>query len=159
MKALRFAPDRCTGCMRCEMSCSYAQTGSFNPARSVIKVAPLEQHTSYAPYTCVQCAEGWCMTACPVSAIAIGPTGAKVVVDDQCVGCKLCTIACPHGTIFFNHETQKAFKCNLCGGNPACVEVCPTQAILYEEAETADWLGAFAAQRSGPYLATAAAGR
>ena len=24
-----------------------------------------EGYTSYAPYTCTQCAEGWCMTACP----------------------------------------------------------------------------------------------
>jgi Fe-S-cluster-containing hydrogenase component 2 len=135
------------------------QTGAFQPARSVIRVSPYERHTSYAPYTCPQCAEGWCMTACPVEAIAISPAGAKVVLDDQCVGCKLCTIACPHGTIFFNHDTQKAFKCNLCGGDPACVAVCPTSAILYEEAETADWLGEFAARRSAPYLTTVAAGR
>src|SRR3990172_2054142 len=156
MKVLRITPDRCTGCMRCELACSYAQTGTFQPARSVIRVSPFQEHTSYAPYTCPQCAEGWCMTACPVEAIGISPVGAKVVGDDQCVGCKLCTIACPHGTIFFNHQTHKAFRCTLWGGTPACVEVCPTQAILYEEAETTDWLGAFAAQRSGPYLATAA---
>jgi Fe-S-cluster-containing hydrogenase component 2 len=129
------------------------QTGAFQPAKSVIRVSPFEGHTSYAPYTCPQCAEAWCLTACPVEAITISPVGAKVVLDDQCVGCKLCTIACPHGTIFFNGETQKAFKCNLCGGSPACADVCPTQAILYEEAETADWLGLFAAQRGASYLA------
>jgi Fe-S-cluster-containing hydrogenase component 2 len=93
-----------------------------------------------------------------VEAITISPVGAKVVLDDQCVGCKLCTIACPHGTIFINSDTHKAFKCNLCGGQPACAEVCPTQAILYEEGEPADWLGAFAAQRSAPHLAPLAAG-
>jgi Fe-S-cluster-containing hydrogenase component 2 len=57
---------------------------------------------SYAPYTCTQCAEGWCMSACPVEAISISPVGAKVVLDDQCVGCKLCPIACPYGTMFYN---------------------------------------------------------
>ncbi len=88
------------------------------------------------------------MTACPVEAISISPVGAKAVLDDQCVGCKLCTIACPYGTIFYNPETRKVIKCNLCGGSPACVEVCPTAAIEYVEAETADWLGKFAAERS-----------
>jgi Fe-S-cluster-containing dehydrogenase component len=131
------------------------QTGMFQPARSVIRVSPFEAHTSFAPYTCTQCAEGWCMTACPVDAITISPVGAKVVVDDQCVGCKLCTIACPYGTIFLNADTHKAFKCNLCGGTPACAEVCPTQAILYEEVELGDWLGEFAAARSSGELAAA----
>jgi len=88
------------------------------------------------------------MTACPVAAIAISPVGAKVVLDDLCVGCKLCTIACPYGTIFYNPDSHKAFKCNLCGGVPACADACPTAAIVYEEAETADWLGRFAAERS-----------
>ena len=63
MKVLQITPERCTGCMRCELACSYAQTGTFQPARAVIRVSPFERHTSYAPYTCPQCAEGWCMTA------------------------------------------------------------------------------------------------
>jgi len=152
MKVLRITPERCTGCMRCELACSYVQTGAFQPAHSVIRVSPFEGHTSYAPFTCAQCAEGWCLTACPVDAIAISPVGAKIVQNDQCVGCKLCTIACPYGTMFYNPETQKALKCNLCGGAPACVAACPTSAIEYVEAETADWLGAFAADRSPRHL-------
>ena len=93
------------------------------------------------------------MTACPVEAITISPAGAKIVLDDQCVGCKLCTIACPYGTIFYDPDTHKAFKCNLCDGAPACAEACPTAAILYEEAATADWLADFAVERSGRLLA------
>ena len=153
MKVLQIQPERCTGCMRCELACSYMQTGGFQPAKSVIRVAPLERHTSYAPYTCTQCAEGWCMTACPVDAIAISPAGAKVVRDDRCVGCKLCTIACPFGTIFYDTDTHKAVKCDLCGGDPACAAACPTDAIVYGEAETADWLGTFAAERAERDLA------
>ncbi|HLY66451.1 MAG TPA: 4Fe-4S binding protein, partial [Chloroflexota bacterium] len=75
MKALKLDPEKCTGCMRCELACSYMQTDLFQPSKAVIRVSALEGHTSYAPYTCVQCAEGWCMTACPVDAITISPVG------------------------------------------------------------------------------------
>ena len=159
MKVLRIVPEKCTGCMRCELACSYMQTDSFQPSKSVIRVSPLEANTSFSPYTCVQCDEGWCMTACPVEAITISPTSAKVVLEDHCVGCKLCTIACPYGTIFYNPETNKATKCNLCNGEPACADACPTAAIEYVEADTADWLGDFAAQRAEPGLAELGAGR
>ena len=111
-KVLKIVPESCTGCMRCEMACSYMQTGTYQPSKSVIRVSPFERHTSYSPYTCFQCEEAWCLAACPVEAITISPAGAKVVLDDQCVGCKLCTIACPYGTIFYDVDTQKAFKCN-----------------------------------------------
>jgi Fe-S-cluster-containing dehydrogenase component len=93
------------------------------------------------------------MTACPVGAITISAVGAKDVLDDRCVGCKLCTIACPYGTMFYDPSTRKAFKCNLCGGTPACADACPTAAITYEEAETADWLGDFARERTTRVLA------
>ena len=149
MKVLKIIPEQCTGCMRCELACSYMQSGTFQPAKSVIRVAPLEAHTSYAPFTCLQCAEGWCMTACPVDAITISPVDAKIVLDDQCVGCKLCTIACPYGTMFYDRDTGKATKCDLCSGDPACAEACPTQAIQWVEGEPVDWLGDFAASRTG----------
>lgn len=140
--------------MRCELACSYAQTGAFQPARSVIRVSPFERHTSYAPYTCPQCAEGWCMTACPVAAITLSAIGAKVVLADRCVGCKLCTIACPHGTVFYDPDRGVAIKCDLCGGAPACAEACPTAAIEYREGAPADWLAVFAAGRAAGADAT-----
>ena len=64
MKVLKLTPERCTGCLRCEIACSYMQTATYQPAKSVIRVSPFEGHTSYAPYTCTQCAE-----ACPTAAI------------------------------------------------------------------------------------------
>lgn len=155
MKILQITPDRCTGCLRCELACSEMQTGSFQPAKSVIRVAPLELQTSYSPYTCFQCAEAWCMSACPVDAITLSPeTGAKIVIDNRCTGCKLCTIACPYGTMFMNLDTHKAFKCNLCGGDPACAKACPTDAIEWVETEVQDWQGDFAAERARRDLAT-----
>jgi Fe-S-cluster-containing hydrogenase component 2 len=77
--------------------------------------------------------------ACPVDAISIdAATGAKVVSDDKCVGCKVCTIACPFGTINYSQSTGKVVKCDLCGGDPQCAAACPTDAITYIDA---DWTG------------------
>ena len=81
------------------------------------------------------------MNACPVNAIVIdGDSGAKVVIEELCVGCHLCTIACPFGTVYTLPQTDKASKCNLCGGDPACVTACPTQAIEFVDlTKSGDW--------------------
>jgi Fe-S-cluster-containing hydrogenase component 2 len=142
-KSLKIIPDKCTGCMQCELACSWVQTGTFQPSRSVIRVNVFDVEASYAPFTCVQCDEAWCMNACPVNAIAIdSTTGAKVVLGDVCVGCHLCTIACPFGTVFTLPKTDKAAKCNLCGGKPACATACPTGAIEWGDGkDTGSWFG------------------
>ena len=140
---LQITPERCTGCMQCEIACSFVQTGRFQPSRSLVRVSVFDEEASYAPHTCVQCDEAWCMNACPVNAIGVdSTTGAKVVSDALCIGCHLCTIACPFGTVFTLPGTDKAAKCNLCAGDPACAAACPTAAIEYVEAEsTGTWFG------------------
>jgi Fe-S-cluster-containing hydrogenase component 2 len=125
--------------MQCELACSYQATGVFNPAQSRIKVFKFHDIARFVPYTCTQCAESWCMKACPVDAIQLdAETGAKTVVDSLCVGCKVCTIACPFGTVNYSQSTGKVVKCDLCGGYPACAKACPTAAITYVDA---DWTG------------------
>ncbi len=143
-KQLRIIPEKCTGCVQCELACSFVQTGTFQPARSLIRVHIFDDQASYAPYTCFQCDEAWCLTACPVNAISISPAAAKAVVEALCVGCGLCTIACPYGTVWYSPDKHKAVKCDLCAGDPACVRACPTAAIEYVETTASDWLGPWA---------------
>ena len=139
MKSLYIDAKKCTGCLQCEMACSFENTGTFNPAKSRIKVFDFHETGLKVPYTCTQCAEAWCMHACPVEAITKDrATGAMIVSEATCVGCKVCTIACPFGTINYVADTGKVQKCDLCGGNPACAEACPTAAITYVDAE---WTG------------------
>jgi Fe-S-cluster-containing hydrogenase component 2 len=139
MNSLLIDPSKCTGCLQCEMACSYENYGIFAPARSRIKVFDFHETGRKVPYTCTQCDEAWCMHACPVGAITLdAATGAKIVNDATCVGCKVCTIACPFGTINYVQETGKVQKCDLCAGNPACAEACPTGAITYVDA---NWTG------------------
>jgi len=138
-RALHIDPVKCTGCLQCEMACSYENEGVFNPSKSRIKVFTFHQEGRFVPYTCTQCAEAWCQKACPVDAIQIDVnTGAKVVVESRCVGCKVCTIACPFGTVNYSSASGKVIKCDLCGGDPACASACPTAAITYIDA---DWTG------------------
>ena len=138
-KSLHIDPVKCTGCLQCEMACSYENEGVFNPSKSRIKVFAFHDEGRYAPYTCTQCDEAWCLHACPVDAIvADHGLNTKVVLEDKCVGCKVCTIACPFGTVNYNSVTGKVMKCDLCGGDPACASACPTDAITYIDA---DWTG------------------
>jgi anaerobic carbon-monoxide dehydrogenase iron sulfur subunit len=138
-KSLHIDPAKCTGCLQCEMACSYEHTGVINPSVSRIKVFDFEHEGRKVPYTCTQCTEAWCLNACPVDAIRVDhSTGAKMVFDDTCVGCKVCTIACPFGTINYNQMSGKVQKCDLCEGDPACAKACPTGAITYVDA---DWTG------------------
>ncbi|MCC7413001.1 MAG: 4Fe-4S dicluster domain-containing protein [Gammaproteobacteria bacterium] len=135
LKALQIEPEKCTGCLQCEMACSYENEGVFNPAKSRIKVFNFHDEGRFVPYTCTQCAEAWCLHACPVEAIVVNAaTGAKDVLDSVCVGCKVCTIACPFGTVNYNVDSGKVIKCDLCGGDPQCAKACPTAAITYVDA-------------------------
>ncbi len=139
LKSLNIDPEKCTGCVQCELACSYEQEGVFNPSKSRIKVFKFHDEGRFVPYTCTQCSEAWCMQACPVDAITLNQmTGAKEINNDLCVGCKVCTIACPFGTVNYNADNGKVIKCDLCGGDPECAKACPTDAITYVDA---NWTG------------------
>ncbi len=137
MKSLHIDASKCTGCLQCEMACSFEHYQVFNPAKSRIKVFDFHETGKKVPYTCTQCAEAWCMHACPVDAISKDKmTGAMVVNESTCVGCKVCTIACPFGTINYVADTGKVQKCDLCDGSPACADACPTGAITYIDSDS-----------------------
>lgn len=150
-KLLVFDMNKCVGCRICEMACSLTQTGVCNPTSSRRRVLHFEDTALDVPMQCQQCDDPACMNVCPVKAIyADAETGAKVINQNKCIGCKMCMIACPFGAISVDPLNKKVVKCDLCVGDPACARFCPTQAI---EFVTADVYGLTRQRASVQHLA------
>lgn len=131
-KMIMVKPMECAGCRTCEMVCSVKHYGVSSPARAQIRVVEWMKDGLCSPLTCLQCEDPLCEKACPMKAISRDEkTGAKIVNDKLCVGCKMCMFVCPVGGTSINLDSRKAMKCDLCGGEPACVEWCPTGAIKF----------------------------
>jgi carbon-monoxide dehydrogenase iron sulfur subunit len=136
-RQLRIISEQCIGCKSCELGCSLANEGEFNPNKSRITMVSFMEGRYRLPYnvplTCKQCFDAPCLNVCPVDAISFLKNELKTVVVDRerCMGCGKCVVACPFGAMLFDREGKKAFKCELCGGEPACASICPTGAIIF----------------------------
>jgi carbon-monoxide dehydrogenase iron sulfur subunit len=133
-KTLAIDPDKCTSCRLCELVCSERAVGAYRPSRSHMQVAIYADDAIYIPMVCMQCHDAPCMAVCPSGALVRDPdTHAVLVLEERCVGCRMCALACPFGAI--NYWDGKARKCDLCGGDPQCVQVCAPRALRYEVEE------------------------
>jgi carbon-monoxide dehydrogenase iron sulfur subunit len=136
-KILTIHPEKCVSCRTCELICSFVKTERCNPKEARIRVIAFDEEGFYSPTVCFQCQEAWCAQACPAAAITRNEeTGALVVDETRCVGCRMCTMACPFGQIFISKSTGKSTKCDLCDGDPNCVKSCPTEAIKFEKIDS-----------------------
>lgn len=133
-KILMISPEKCIGCRSCEIICSFEKTNEFNPKHAAVTVLAYEEAAIAVPMMCMQCENPSCMKVCPVGAIEFKDTGAVVINEDKCIGCKMCVSACPLGNIIFNAKERKMVKCDLCGGVPKCAYICPSGAIQFKEA-------------------------
>lgn len=133
-KMIAVKPMECAGCKTCEMACSLSHHDMCSPLLSNMRVLEWPSLGLTVPMTCLQCEDPVCLKACAVNAIKRDEaTGATVVDEKICVGCKMCTMVCPAGAPTININTRKAIKCDLCGGDPLCVKMCPTHAIEFVE--------------------------
>jgi Fe-S-cluster-containing hydrogenase component 2 len=133
-KSLTVNPELCTSCRLCELVCSAGHDGAFRPSRAHISVAIYPEDAIYIPMVCMQCADAPCIPVCPSGALVRdGETNAVLVIEERCVGCRMCALACPFGAI--SYWEGKARKCDLCGGDPECVRVCAPRALCYEVEE------------------------
>lgn len=132
--------DACTGCKACVSAChnlngldekeTWRSVGALsggsdkNPALFTVTTA------------CHHCLDPACLTGCPTQAYFKDPkTGIVKHLDDQCFGCKYCTLTCPYEVPQYNPRLGIVRKCDMChsrlnsGEAPACVQACPNQAI------------------------------
>jgi Fe-S-cluster-containing dehydrogenase component len=88
----------------------------------------------YEVETCRQCNEPKCLPACPVHAIYFNDKSGALVIDEkECTGCRLCEEECPFNMIGYNPVMKISFKCDLCGGDPQCVNICSYGAVKLVE--------------------------
>lgn len=135
LKALIGIPDRCRGCQRCMLHCSFQHYKTNVPSRAMIHVVrhKSDQAVIDRPVICIQC--GICMNVCPTNAMTRDKTGALIANEEKCTSCGLCVMACPYGAIKLDPVTGKASKCDLCGGDPVCVRHCPFKALAYVDVD------------------------
>ena len=144
VKRVAVIPERCTGCRVCELVCSEAHEGVFQPSKARIQIVSFDETVQDVPIVCQQCADAPCQEACPQDAISRNPETTAVVVDrDLCIMCGACVRACVIGldqinpdlklAIRLNDEKEMPLKCDLCEGDPQCVKYCPTEALVLTE--------------------------
>lgn len=135
-------PDNCDGCRLCEMICALKTTGSLiSPTKARIRILKRETLGVDVPIVCRQCEDPPCRNVCPANAITIEPkTGAMIVLEERCIGCRECMLACPFGAVSFDAERRVCVICDLCGGNPLCAKICKWGGITYIRADTAEIL-------------------
>lgn len=122
-------PEKCIGCSICEFACSWEKEKAFNPLKSRIRIiyGPPFIHLAL---TCRQCEDTPCITACTRDALMQSEeTGAILVNDNRCDGCKWCLEACEYGAIRYDGAANTVVICDLCDGDPKCKEMCPEEAI------------------------------
>jgi carbon-monoxide dehydrogenase iron sulfur subunit len=138
-------PERCTGCLTCEVECKIEHSKSKNLAEAIKEnPAPtsrvtVEQAEKYAvPLQCRQCENAPCMTVCPTAALHRKDDDGPVLFKaDVCIGCKACVVACPFGVIEQDEATKLVVKCDQCIQRlekeqlPACVTGCPTGCLEF----------------------------
>ena len=86
MQNLNIDPGKRTGCLQCELACSYEHTGTFNPSRSYIKVFTFHHEGRFAPYTCTSVTKPGVCELARLMPFPLMPRR-QVISDDKCVGC------------------------------------------------------------------------
>ena len=139
-KGFIFDYNKCVNCNACTAACVLENGWNVHPrniytynyeAEIVLPVINLS-------LACNHCESAVCMEGCPTSALSRNiVTGAVIIDESKCIGCRYCQWNCPYDAPKFESESKTVVKCNLCyseliaGGQPACSSSCPTGALSF----------------------------
>lgn len=159
--AIKYDSSKCTACKGCQVACKqwnqlsaplvaeeYEFTKSF---QSPLDVAPntwliinfseedqeIGIEWNFMRNACFHCTEAACEMACPVGAITHKDSGAVVIDEEKCIGCRYCVASCPFSVPRWDEARNKTYKCWQCFDRtsaeraPACVSTCPTAALEF----------------------------
>ena len=141
-KSFIFDTNKCTGCGACILACSIENELEFGASRRRVFTFN-EAHYPALPrfhlsLACNHCLDPPCLKYCPARAYHKDEqTGAVILDQDKCIGCKYCSWACPYDAPQFNPLSGLMEKCTFCEHRlaeniePACVELCPTTALRF----------------------------
>ncbi len=131
--------DACSGCKACVVAChtlnGLEEDESWRRVGAITIGGP-EPEIRHVTTACHHCEDPGCLNGCPVMAYEKDPlTGIVRHLDDQCIGCKYCTMTCPYEVPQYSSRLGIVRKCDMCqqrlsvGEAPACVQACPNEAI------------------------------
>ncbi|MBA1335939.1 MAG: hypothetical protein HPY66_1758 [Firmicutes bacterium] len=125
MKVLDFNGKECTGCLSCQLACSFYWLKLYNPEKAVLRVR-INGLDEPAMRYCRHCEEPACVEACGFDAMRF-IDGLVTIDKEKCIGCGLCAESCPYDAIFLVNDI--AMKCNQCEGLFNCAQKCSTGAL------------------------------
>ena len=144
----------CVNCKACSAACTLENRFPVK-VRSVLNynsVVSASVACSNLSLACNHCEIPVCLDGCPVSAYTRDPSSGAIIIDDaKCIGCKYCIWNCPFDAPRWDSENKVIGKCHLCYSNlgedlqPACTSACPTGALgfgdlnKYDMASAPDW--------------------
>jgi Fe-S-cluster-containing dehydrogenase component/DMSO reductase anchor subunit len=141
-KGFIFDQNRCVGCGACKAGC-FIENGWPVSVREIFTETILD--SSFRTVTnlsmaCNHCENAACMNGCPASCYTRDKLSGAVLIDeDKCIGCKYCTWNCPYDAPKFDEVRKIIVKCNFCtsrlteGFYPACSIACPTGALSFND--------------------------
>lgn len=128
--------DSCSGCKACVVACHTLNGLEDQEIWRRVGTLVGEDTVQHVTTACHHCEDPGCLKGCPVKAyVKDETTGVVRHLDDQCIGCKYCTMMCPYEVPQYSERLGIVRKCDMChqrlqvGEAPACVQACPNEAI------------------------------
>jgi phenylacetyl-CoA:acceptor oxidoreductase subunit 1 len=105
---------KCTGCQTCTLSCKVFH--GLGPGVTRCRVVEHEVGTypgmerMLFSLRCMHCAEPECVKACPTGATKKRADGIVTVDQDECMGCRYCSLVCPYQARTFLAVEKRYFE-------------------------------------------------